>query len=115
MYSTKFFTALVLVLIVSGLSVTAATASPTIEQFASPPDVSSVILSPDGKSMASLVRVDTGEVKGQAINILNVDTKKANIFAATDNKTYRYLWLNWLNNQKLLMKVSFHFCQTSSL
>ncbi|MEM7360080.1 MAG: prolyl oligopeptidase family serine peptidase [Pseudomonadota bacterium] len=83
------------------------TKKPSVKDFASPADVSSVTLSPNGRFMASIVRVDTNDLQGQAISVLDTDAMEAKIQAGTDNSTYRYQSVNWLNDNALLVKVNF--------
>ena len=45
-----------------------------VEAFASIPDVSSVQLSPDGKKIASIVRVEQPKLKGTVVSILDLET-----------------------------------------
>ncbi|WP_153913036.1 alpha/beta hydrolase family protein [Shewanella sp. TC10] len=78
-----------------------------VEDFASIPDVSHVSMSPNGKKIASLVRLNTDEMKGSIINILDIDTKESIYPIQTDNEKFVILSLSWANNDTLLIKAKF--------
>ena len=66
------------IVILSCLALGAAQASANdllpVEAFASKPVVSNVRLSPDGRIVAFLVKVDTPTIQGTAVRVLNFDT-----------------------------------------
>ena len=77
----------------------------SIEGFAKQPDIYGPSLSPDGKHIAFIVRVETGELKGNAIAVLNVDTKKQKNYSFTNNGKSKYRSVNWLNDKTLMVRI----------
>jgi dipeptidyl aminopeptidase/acylaminoacyl peptidase len=73
------------------------------EAFGSLPDVTNMRISPDGKRLASIIRVDLNNVKGSAVQIVNLETGEKKISLFSDNKTYTLYWLNWKSNEFLLV------------
>ncbi|PIW63003.1 S9 family peptidase [Shewanella sp. CG12_big_fil_rev_8_21_14_0_65_47_15] len=78
-----------------------------IEAFASIPDVSSVQLSPNGKKLASVVRVELPKLKGTVVSILDLDTGEKNYAIHTDNQKFVIQSLLWANDNTLLVKAKF--------
>ncbi|PMG41103.1 S9 family peptidase [Shewanella sp. 10N.286.52.B9] len=78
-----------------------------LEAFASIPDVSHVTMSPNGKKIASLVRLNTNEMKGSIINILDIDTRESFYPLQTDNEKFVILSLQWASDDALLIKAKF--------
>ncbi|MEL4293621.1 S9 family peptidase [Shewanella xiamenensis] len=78
-----------------------------VEAFASIPDVSSVQLSPDGKKIASIVRVEQPKLKGTVVSILDLETGEKDVAVHTDNQKFVMLSLRWANNTTLLIKAQF--------
>ncbi|MGL5669526.1 MAG: alpha/beta hydrolase family protein, partial [Shewanella sp.] len=78
-----------------------------VEAFASIPDVSSVQLSPDGKKIASIVRVDQPKLKGTVVSILDLETGNKDYAIHTDNQKFVLLSLQWANDNTLLISAKF--------
>lgn len=78
-------------------------ASLPLEHFASLPDVSHLHLSPDGKKLASVVRVELENVRGSAVQVTRLDTGKQDFVLFTDNEKYIINWLNWKDSRTLLV------------
>ncbi len=78
-----------------------------VEAFASIPDVSSVQLSPDGKKIASIVRVDQPKLKGTVVSILDLETGAKDVAVHTDNQKFVLLSLQWANDTTLLISAKF--------
>lgn len=78
-----------------------------VEAFASIPDVSSVQLSPDGKKIASIVRVDQPKLKGTVVSILDLETGNKDYAIHTDNQKFVLLSLQWANDTTLLISAKF--------
>ncbi|MCL1091456.1 S9 family peptidase [Shewanella profunda] len=78
-----------------------------VEAFASIPDVSYVQLSPDGKKLASVVRVEQTKLKGTVVSILDIDTGEKTYPLHTDNQKFVILSLQWANDNTLLIKAKF--------
>lgn len=73
-----------------------------VEHFAQLPDVSQVSLSPNGKKIASLVRVDIPGQKGIAAQVKNLEDGKSSIVLFSDNTTYVIYSLYWKDDRTLL-------------
>lgn len=103
----NIFTKLLLVLSVSLLIVypSAAISELRTEDFSQLPDVSRVVLSPDGKRLASTIRINVGETQGVAVQVIDLDTKKNKIVLFTDNSEFFMNWLSWKDNKTLLAGV----------
>ncbi|MBO6226918.1 MAG: S9 family peptidase, partial [Shewanella sp.] len=78
-----------------------------VEAFASIPDVSSVQLSPNGKKLASVVRVDQAKLKGTVVSIQDIETGEKSIPLHTDNQKFVILSLQWANDNILLISAKF--------
>ncbi|MBB1439864.1 S9 family peptidase [Shewanella sp. SG41-4] len=78
-----------------------------VEAFASIPDVSFITLSPDGKKIASLMRVSNNELEGQVINIRDTETSKDIFPVQTDNQKFVILSLKWASNDMLLIESKY--------
>lgn len=92
----SFFTGVLL----AGFSLCQANSLP--EHFAQLPDVSNVSLSPNGKKLASLVRVDIPGQKGIAAQVKNLENGKSSIVLFSDNTTYVIYALYWKDDRTLL-------------
>ncbi|TVZ41861.1 dipeptidyl aminopeptidase/acylaminoacyl peptidase [Alteromonadaceae bacterium 2753L.S.0a.02] len=77
-----------------------------VEAYAALPDVRSVIMSPDGKHLSSLVRIDLPDVKGTAVNIYALDSGKSSYPLLAKNETYSINWTTWANDEILLVSTS---------
>lgn len=78
-----------------------------VSYFASLPDVSHVILSPDGESVASLQRVDVQGIKGTSLNVVDLATGKSTLLLFVDNEEQRIRWIRWANDKKILVGTAF--------
>ncbi len=78
-----------------------------VEAFASLPKISNVILSPNGKYVASLVNINNDRIQGSAIKLLDLTTKENRYLLLTDNKNYVIDEIVWANNQILLVHTSY--------
>ncbi|WP_144211566.1 alpha/beta hydrolase family protein [Shewanella donghaensis] len=96
-----------LLMALCALSVTVSAQPLPVEAFASIPDVSHVSMSPNGKKIASLVRLNTDEQQGTIINILDIDTRESIFPIQTDNEKFVILSLSWANDDTLLIKAKF--------
>ncbi len=77
------------------------------EDFSQLPDVSRVILSPDGKKLASTIRINMDKTQGVAIQIINLETKEKKIALFSDNSEYFLNWIDWKDNKTLLVSTFF--------
>ncbi|WP_081754289.1 alpha/beta hydrolase family protein [Catenovulum agarivorans] len=75
--------------------------------FASKPDVSHVSVSPDGKHIASLVRIDTENKQGTAINLYNFATQERTFPVFVEDKKFVISDIFWANNDNLLVEAKF--------
>ncbi len=73
-----------------------------IEYFSRLPDVSDVSLSPNGKKMASLVRVDIPGQKGISAQVTDLETGKSRPVLFSDNTSYVIYRLHWKDDKTLL-------------
>lgn len=78
-----------------------------LEHFASLPDVSQVRLSPDGKHVSALVRVEGEKMGGTAVVVFGVDSGKQEIITFTDNETYLIRFCRWANNDTLFVSARY--------
>lgn len=74
-----------------------------LEAFASLPDVQHVSLSPDGRYLASSIRVDVDDIKGRAVSIVDLKTGEQKLPLMAKNETYFITWMNWANDNQLLV------------
>jgi dipeptidyl aminopeptidase/acylaminoacyl peptidase len=97
---TRLFRFLAALLLIAS-SALAAAEPPAVERFFSNPDISFVTLSPSGRYVAMLTRLDDGHV------VLAVretgDLKKAKVLATVDGA--RLEQLSWINDQRLTFMV----------
>lgn len=73
-----------------------------IEAFSQLPDVQQVVLSPNGKLLASAVRVDLPGKKGISVQLTNLETNKSKILLFTDNSRYVIYNIVWKDNVTLM-------------
>jgi len=100
----------IVVVLVSYCFILCALAEPLpIKVFGRLPDVSGVTLSPNGKLVASLVRVDLKNKKGTEVSLFDTNTKHQKYLLFTDNIKYRINRLHWANNNYLLVEVTFPY------
>lgn len=78
-----------------------------VEAFASIPDVTNVTLSPDGKNIATVVRLDLDTQKGSLVNIYNVASGKSVYPVQTDNQKFTITNLFWASNDILLIYAKY--------
>lgn len=74
-----------------------------LEAFASLPDVQHMSLSPDGRYLASSIRVDTDMIEGRAVSIIDLETGEQKLPLMAKNETYTLTWMNWANDNQLLV------------
>ena len=75
--------------------------------FASKPDVSNIHVSPDGKHIVSLIRVDTADKLGTAINLYNFETQERSFPVFVEDKKFVISDIYWANNNILLVEAKF--------
>ena len=78
-----------------------------VEAFASLPLVSQVQLSPDGENVVFLVKVDTDEVQGTAVRLMNVDTQEFTLLTYANVEDYVINWIRWANDEQVLVSARF--------
>ncbi len=78
-----------------------------VEAFASVPVISNVRLSPDGKHVAFLVKVDAGEVQGAAVRFMHLDTTEFKTLTYANAKDFVINWIRWANNDQILISARF--------
>lgn len=75
------------------------------EDFSQLPDVSRLVLSPDGKKLAYNARINVGDIQGVGVQVLDLATKEMKIALFTDNSQFFMNWLGWKDNKTLLAGV----------
>lgn len=94
-----------LLCVLNGLLVQAqeAAAPRPLEQFARSPLVSQVALSPDGQRYAALIH------SGDETRIVTRAFAEASprVALSTDNREHRFNWMRWVNNERLVVSLSF--------
>lgn len=78
-----------------------------VEAFASIPDISNLEISPNGKKVASTVRVDRPDLKGTVVSIFDLDTGEKEYAIQTDNSKFVILDLTWANDDTLFIRAKF--------
>ena len=76
-----------------------------VKAFASLPEVSQMSLSPDGKNVLSLVRVDRPDTQGVAVKLANIKTGKSTVPLYAENQRFRVRWAKWANNTHVLVSA----------
>lgn len=75
------------------------------EYFGGLPDVGYVTLSPDGKKLASFVKIDTNKVKGTSVQVVNLESGKSKLVLFSDNIKFHFYNMSWKNNKTLLVHI----------
>ncbi|GLS27709.1 alpha/beta hydrolase family protein [Marinibactrum halimedae] len=78
-----------------------------VEAFAHLPDVADIKLSPEGDKIASLIRLNTQEKKGTAVQITDLKTGKSIYPIYAENTKYKLSWILWGNSDTLLASAIF--------
>ena len=73
-----------------------------VENFAHLPDVSYVNLSPNGKKLSSIVRIDVGETNGAGVQVTDLETGNHDILLFSDNTNYFLGGVWWKDDHTLL-------------
>lgn len=88
-----------------GLALNAQAAQPLpLDAFANLPMVTSVQLSPDGQRIATLINAGDNTVLAVR-DVAGSPTMKA--LLKTDNKQFRFGWIRWVNDERLLVSIAF--------
>lgn len=74
-----------------------------LEHFANKPDVANLTLSPDGKRLASLVRIDLPDLKGTALSLYNLETKETTYGLMANDEVHFIRWIEWASNETVLV------------
>lgn len=75
------------------------------ENFSHLPNISQVSLSPNGKKLVFLARLDDEKRKGTAVYIFDVATKKSFSPIYASNEKFLIGWVHWANDDQLLMSA----------
>jgi dipeptidyl aminopeptidase/acylaminoacyl peptidase len=78
-----------------------------VETFASLPVVTNVRLSPNGENVAFMVKVDTDDVQGVAIRVLNLASGEFTTPTYVQTKDFVIRALRWANDGQLLLSALF--------
>lgn len=76
-----------------------------VEAFASLPEVSQMSLSPDGKNLLSLVRVNRPDTQGVAVKLANIKTGKSKVPLYAENQRFKIRWAKWASNTHILVST----------
>lgn len=101
----KNYLNIVFALLLSLTCISLSATSLVTEDFSQLPDVSRLILSPDGKKLASTIRINVDKTQGVAVQIVNLETKEKKISLFTDNSEYFFNWIGWKDNKTLMVAV----------
>ncbi|HTF97352.1 MAG TPA: S9 family peptidase [Cellvibrio sp.] len=74
-----------------------------VEAFSQLPDVSNLVLSPDGTRVASAVRIDLPDRKGTAVQTINLKTKESKFLMFFENTSFILNGISWKDNKTLLV------------
>lgn len=74
-----------------------------LKYFASLPDVSLLGLSPDGKKLSSVIRIDVEDTTGTAVQVVDLSSGEKKLVLFTDNEKYDIYWVRWKDNRTLLV------------
>lgn len=80
---------------------------PPLEHYAQLPDVDRVTLSPDGRKIASVVRVDLEDTQGLGVQVTELDSQESDIVLFTDNSKYFLQGVHWKDSRTLLVHTFF--------
>ena len=78
-----------------------------VSAFASLPGVEQVRLSPNGWSIASIVRSNTENETVSVLTVLDLKTNKTQFLLHTDNIKFKFDWIRWANNNQILISSDF--------
>ncbi len=78
-----------------------------LEAFAKPPDVSQVILSPDGKHIAYLQRLAEEGRLGTGIRVINLEKLERKLLGYGHVDDFVVNWIKWANNEHVLLSARF--------
>jgi len=102
----KFYASVLVVIFTTLFPASAFAATPlSTEDFSQVPDVSRLVLSPDGKKLASTIRISVDKTQGVAVQIVDLETKEKKISLFTDNSKYFFNWISWKDNKTLMVAV----------
>lgn len=73
------------------------------DYFSQLPDVSSVKLSRDGKKLAAIIRINSGDIQGSAVEITTLATGEKKMMLFTDNTKYFLGRISWKDNRTLFV------------
>jgi dipeptidyl aminopeptidase/acylaminoacyl peptidase len=79
----------------------------SLEDIVSIPDVSDVRLSPNGRFIAYVVRLETEKRSGKLIKIYDTDSETVKNLAYSQNEKYTITNIFWGNNDVILLKANF--------
>jgi len=78
-----------------------------VSAFSKPSDVFNVSLAPNGKNIAYIARVDTPDMVGRVVSVVDVDTKERKTYGFTDNSKFKYTGIDWLNSKTLRLTINY--------
>lgn len=78
-----------------------------VSAFASLPAIKQVKLSPNGKSIASIVRSTIDNKTVSVLTLLDLKTNQTQSLLHTDNSKFTFGWIRWANNHQILISSNF--------
>ena len=78
-----------------------------LKYFSQLPDVRGMVLCSDGESVASIIRIDTKDAKGAAVQVTNLKTKSKKIVLYADNTQHFVDRIYWKDKNLLIVEVHF--------
>jgi len=93
-------------LLISSLSVVTQAAKPNplpLEAFYRDPVLSGIVLSPNGNHLLALKNIQGKTL----VMVINLKTGEVLYPASTDNKEFKFNWVVWANNERILMSMRF--------
>lgn len=79
-----------------------------VDTFAGLPDVSQVRLSPNGKQVAALVKInDEGKMIATAVRVVDLETGESKLVAHAQPGKFTINWIRWANNRHVLVSARF--------
>ena len=78
-----------------------------VSAFASLPGVEQMILSPNGESIASIVRSTIGNETVSVLTVLDLKTNQTKSLLHTDNTKFKFDWIRWANDNQILISSDF--------
>jgi len=93
----------VLLSVFHAASVFSSVKAPPVEIFSNLPDVRNVELSPNGKKLLSIIRIDAGDTSGTGLQLTDLATGETDIVLFSDNSKYFVGRSTWKDSKTILV------------